>query len=92
MAENLENTEQIDVITEGDYQLLLPDHPWIYAYRRAIPGQRLTVICSFHDQIAEESALSSLCRGKLLRCNYSTPEAIQQLRPYEARVYLEADA
>jgi oligo-1,6-glucosidase len=83
-----------DIVVYGDYDLLLEDHPEIFAYKRTLDGQTLLVICNFYentptftlpDTIAYESA-------QLLIGNYETKETDKiktiHLRPYEARVYL----
>ena len=77
-----------DIITEGDYRLLLADHPGIFAYERTWNGQVMTVICSFSDQPLTEPALAELCRGELLLSNYAAPADPANLQPYEARIYL----
>lgn len=80
--------KEYDIITFGDYRLLLEDHPAVFAYERRWEGQVMTVICSFSDKALRESALAPLCRGRLLIGNAGAPEHATLLRPYEARVYL----
>jgi trehalose-6-phosphate hydrolase len=80
---------ELDVITHGDYELLLPDHPALFAYERRWQGQVLTVICSFSDQAFTAPEILPLCRGELLMSNYSVPENAAFLCPYEARIYLK---
>ena len=79
---------EIDVITEGDYTLLLPDDPWLFAYQRTMPGQRLTVLCGFNGEEADGAAALPFCKGRLMLGNYSEANGAAW-RPYEARVYLE---
>ena len=81
--------KELDIITEGDYHLLLPEHPTLFAYERNWQGQRLTVICSFFPEQVMEPTLTALCRGRMLLCNHSAPDNPALLRPYEARVYYE---
>lgn len=78
--------KQLDIVTLGDYHLLLPNHPQIFAYKRCWQGQELTVICSFSATPLDEPAISPLCQGELLLSNY--PTATNTLQPYEARIYL----
>ncbi len=80
--------KEIDVITEGDYTLLLPDHPWLFAYQRTIPDQRLTVLCGFNGEEADCADALPFCKGRLLLSNYGEANGTIW-RPYEARVYLE---
>ncbi len=89
-------------IIYGIYQLLLADHPEIYAYTRTLDNELILVICNFFDKSPEfnmppelASALQGLKVSKEF-CNYDTTREEQldldqvikiKLRPYEARVY-----
>lgn len=79
---------ELPIITEGDYTLLLDDHPQIFSYQRSWQGQRLYVICSFSAQTFDAPEILPYCGGRLLLCNYAPDGDTQALRPYEARVYL----
>lgn len=80
------------VLVSGDFELLLPDHPDLFAYRRITDNDRALVVLEFsgetstfkHPQNAPEDA-------KLLVSNYerSDDPAVEDvsLHPYEARVY-----
>lgn len=83
------------VLVYGEYRLLLPEHPEIYAYTRTLKHTRLLVILNFFagepvfdwpDGMVPEGI-------DLLISNY--PPNIDEdlhhlrLRPYEARVYLQ---
>ncbi|PRO65043.1 alpha-glucosidase [Alkalicoccus urumqiensis] len=77
-----------DVIVYGSFDVLLEDHPDVFAYERVLDGERLTVYCSFSDQEAAVPAEA----GEVLIRNYSdTLRDGNQLtlRPYEAVVFLE---
>lgn len=85
--------KQYDIIVEGAYQLILEDHPEIFAYTRKYNGETVLVINNFYKSnplfdIPEE------LRGKqseLLISNYPVKEGLDssiKLRPYETRVYL----
>ena len=76
------------MITDGNYELLLPDHPFLFAYQRVMPGQRLTVLCGFNGEEKDCPEVLTLCRGRLLLCNYIGGNGTR-FRPYETRVYLE---
>ena len=80
--------KELPIITEGDYTLLLCDHPQIFAYARSWQGQRLYAICSFSDKTLGVPEILPYCGGRLLLCNYAPDGDVQTLRPYEARVYL----
>ena len=81
------------VIVYGAYDLLLPDHPAIYAYTRTLGDQRLLVLL---NMTAGTPALTLpedivFTRAELLLGNYADSGSLalqdQPLRPYEARVY-----
>ena len=79
-----------EVIVYGDYELLMPDDPYVYAYLRRLDGKMLLVLTNFS---AEERALDIdiPAAGQLLLGNYENASAAWDgaaLQPYEARVYL----
>ena len=76
-----------DIIVYGDYIPLLEDDPSVFAYRRELDGQTLTVMCNWTDRTAP-CALSDDSTGEELISNY--PEHKPGfLFPYEARVMLK---
>jgi oligo-1,6-glucosidase len=85
--------KQYEVIVYGSYQLILEDHPEIYAYTRNLEDERLLVILNFFSgtptfRLPQELTYRS---RELLISNYPVDETepIETfvLRPYEARVY-----
>ena len=77
----------LPVIVYGKFEGLLEDSETIYAYRRLLDGQILTVACNFTDQ---EQACD-LCEDPAAReliSNYKTHKT-GTLQPYEARVILQ---
>lgn len=84
---------QHPIIVYGTYDLLLDDHPEIYAYRRRLQDEQLLVILNFSPN-TPIFALPENIKYKdkeLLISNYTVDpeEDIHNivLRPYEARVY-----
>lgn len=81
------------VMVYGRYDLLLPDHPQIYAYTRTLDADRLLVICNFSKEapVCELPAAVAFAGYELLIGNYTVDPAEDirrfALRPYEARVY-----
>lgn len=76
----------LPIIVYGKFQGLLEDSETIYAYKRILDGQVLTVACNFTDQeqdcvICEDPAAEELIS------NYKGHKA-GKLQPYEARVIL----
>ena len=81
------------VVVEGDYRMLLADHPAIYAYTRTLADECLLVLCNFSRE-QQSVALPPdlpLTGASLLISNYPAPtdeEALAScLRAWEARVY-----
>ena len=75
-----------DVIVYGEFIPLLEDDPSVYAYRRALDGAELTVLCNWTDRTAP-CTLNVSETGEELISNYPEHTA-GILRPYEARVLL----
>jgi oligo-1,6-glucosidase len=81
------------VIVHGRYDLLLPEHPQIYAFTRTLDADRLLVILNFSAEapVFELPAGLPAAGPQLLLANYPVePEPnIRRLtlRPFEARVY-----
>ena len=81
------------VIVDGRYQLILDDHPEIYAFTRTLGDDRLLVILNFSSRepvfnLPEDVPAQE---GELLIANYAVDEGVDfrefPLRPWEARVY-----
>ena len=84
--------KKYEIIVYGTYDLILKDHPSIFAYVRTWKGEKLLVIANFTEdscvfELPEEIAYSNL---DLLIHNYDVQdESIENiiLQPYETRVY-----
>ncbi len=82
--------KELPVLAEGDFTLLLEDHPDVFAYIREYKGQKLLVAANFHGDTADGSVfdkLPNLQEGQVLLHNYPDIDR-QQLRPYEAYMVL----
>ena len=81
------------VMVYGTYDLILADHPQIYAFTRTLDDDRLLVILNFSVDapVFDLPAGLSFSGKRLLVGNYAVDEAEAidrvALRPYEARVY-----
>ncbi|TKC15310.1 alpha,alpha-phosphotrehalase [Robertmurraya kyonggiensis] len=85
--------KEYDIITDGDYQLLLDDHEDIFAYVRSNSHEKLLVINNFYGKETTFELPESLNGHsvEILLSNYQdSPTDIEkiQLRPYESIVYL----
>ncbi|MEN2769246.1 alpha,alpha-phosphotrehalase [Ornithinibacillus xuwenensis] len=82
--------KKYDIITYGDYQLLLDDDPQIFAYTRNWNGEQLIVLNNFYAKTVEVN-LPVEFKGntEILLSNYpdSKITPTQTLRPYESVVY-----
>ena len=81
------------IMVYGTYDLILDDHPQIYAFTRTLDDDRLLVILNFSGDtpvFVLPDHLASYDK-KLLIGNYEVDPAEEigqlTLRPYEARVY-----
>ncbi len=86
--------KKYDIITEGDYQLLLPEHDAIFAYTRKLKDEKLLVVNNFYAEEATftlpENVNLNGYSGSILLSNYAdSPVGFKQiaLRPYESIVY-----
>ncbi|KUP26377.1 alpha-glucosidase [Paenibacillus sp. DMB5] len=79
------------IMAYGEYELLLPEDEYIYAYTRALDNEKWLVLLNFSDalqtvQLPEELAAVD----ETIISNYPGEPAAGErdtLRPYEARVY-----
>ena len=91
----IELRKQVPVITYGDYQDLLPEHPSVFAYSRESERQALLCINNYYGE-ETECALPErfeMTNAKCLLSNYQeTDDSVtshhQVLRPYETRILL----
>ncbi|MGK8541654.1 alpha,alpha-phosphotrehalase [Enterobacter cloacae] len=79
----------LPVLTWGDYQDLLPEHPFLWCYRRQWQGQTLVVVANLSHQSHEwESGVLS-GEWQVVMSNYPAPHTAT-LRPFEAVWWLQA--
>ncbi|MBS4224999.1 alpha,alpha-phosphotrehalase [Lederbergia citrea] len=86
--------KQYDVITDGDYELILPEHHAIFAYIRDAGNEKLLVINNFYAEettftLPEELDFSEYTSSILLSNYQDSSAEFEQLtlRPYESIVY-----
>jgi oligo-1,6-glucosidase len=81
------------VMVYGRYELILAEHPEIYAYTRTLDGDRLLVICNFsgHTPVFSLPSDIAFSAAELVVANLGVPSGADlralPLRPWEARVY-----
>ncbi|UCZ54088.1 alpha,alpha-phosphotrehalase [Bacillus shivajii] len=86
--------KELDILTYGDYNLILDDDDRLFAYVREMEGEKLLVINHFYDGEATFEAPEGLginnYHVELIVSNYTdSPEDPRSitLRPYESLVY-----
>lgn len=78
-----------EVMVNGVYDVLIPDHPQIYAYTRTLGDKQLLVLCNDSDtNVAIPAELQEKIHAakNILIQNYKDKDE-STLRPYEAVVY-----
>lgn len=77
-----------DVITYGDYQLLLEDHPQVFVFTRNWNGQTLCIVNNFYERgVTIELPFT---KGNVLLSNYDDSQTSLDnltLRPFESIVF-----
>ncbi len=82
-----------EVFADGKFELLLEADKDIFAYTRTSEGEKLLIVCNFH----EKEIPFLLPEGwsgeeEILIANYDKIAETEKLRPYEARIYRKAQA
>ncbi|HBQ67325.1 MAG TPA: alpha,alpha-phosphotrehalase, partial [Leclercia adecarboxylata] len=83
----------LPVLTWGDYQDLLPDHPSLWCYRRQWQGQTLMVVASLSRECQPWHPQAVEGDWQVVMSNYSevSPQpGAMTLRPFEAVWWLQA--
>jgi oligo-1,6-glucosidase len=81
--------KQLDIITFGSYELLLPDDPDLYVYTRKYNNEELLVICNFSRMEKTFTPPERFIGAKPLISNEETQDCRSSLvlRPFGAVVY-----
>jgi len=76
----------MDIITLGDYKLLLPDDPDLFVYTRCYKGEELLVVCNFSSKECSFTLPQKFKDAQLLLSNEEAPDC-KTLGPFAAVVY-----
>ena len=83
----IEIKKNYPVVRDGKYKLLLPHHPYVFAYTRTMEESEMLVIASFSKKSIKNPLNKQIQNYKLILSNY--PENNELLKPYETRVYIK---
>lgn len=78
----------LPVLTWGDYEDLLPEHPSLWCYRRQWQGQTLMVAANLSNTPQEWQTEALSDKSQVLMSNYPAPQTTS-LRPFEAVWWLQ---
>lgn len=78
----------LPVLTWGDYEDLLPEHPSLWCYRRQWQGQTLMVVANLSHTPQEWQTEALSDKSQVLMSNYPAPQTTS-LRPFEAVWWLQ---
>lgn len=89
----IELRDERDVLVHGEFELLLPDHPAVFAYTRTLGDERGLVVLNFESKPVEFVVPAGVALDglELAIANADAPTVPSdsfELGPYEARVYL----
>ena len=87
----IELRHTLPVVAVGDFALLEPEHPHLYAFTRALDGDRLLVVANVNNSPLEVPLLAEWAGQGILVGNYAPAGHPMVLQPWEARVYRRRD-
>ena len=77
-----------EIFSEGSFELLLKEDKDIFAYSRTYEGEKLLILCNFHEgEIPFHMPEGWFGNEEILISNYNNIYDVNMLRPYEARIY-----
>jgi oligo-1,6-glucosidase len=81
------------VVSGGDFTMLAPQHPSLFAFRRSLHGASIVVVANFGVLPLDLATVPDVdVRGTTqILGNYELPEAGSELRPWEVRVLSQRD-
>lgn len=74
------------VISDGDFTMLLPDDPHVYAYRRSLPGVEILVLANFSGSEQTPQVDKSWAEAEQVLGNYTSRPDLH-LKPWELKVF-----
>ncbi|RWZ54621.1 alpha-glucosidase [Halobacillus fulvus] len=80
--------KEMEILSEGGFDLLMREDEHIFAYERAGGGESLIVLCNFsgEDREVEEDIVTRIDGAQVVVSNEGSRD-LRMLKPYEASVY-----
>lgn len=85
---------ELPVVVDGDFELLLPDHPRVYAFTRRLGDEALLVVANLGSEPVTVPLPAAFAEAPvILASGMPSPDsrAWGELAPWEARVHLRTD-
>ena len=79
---------QYPIFVDGKFEMLVPEHPEVFAYKRIDGDTELLVICNFFDREVECPIITKWENYRMLLTNDKENTNTRILKPYEARMYI----
>ena len=79
--------KEFKTLVYGKYQLLLPEHPQIYAYTREGDNEKFLIVTNISKENVDLNLALNLENSNIILKNYNIIENHYKLRPYEGRMY-----
>lgn len=81
--------KQYPVFVDGKFEMLVPEHPQVFAYTRTTEDTEMLVICNFYGDEIECPVQKDWSKYQLLLTNEKENTNPDVLKPYEARIYMK---
>lgn len=79
--------KEFKTLVYGKYELLLPEHPQIYAYTREGNNEKFLIVTNISKENVDLDLNLNLENSNIILKNYNIIENHYKLRPYEGRMY-----
>lgn len=80
--------KEYGVFVDGKFELLVPEHPQVFAYTRTNENDELLVVCNFYGDKIPCPVEIDTDKYELLLTNETENTDVNVLMPYEARMYI----
>ena len=77
------------MFVDGKFELLVPEHPQVFAYTRTNEASQLLVVCNFYGDKIDCPVEIDTEKYEMLLTNETENTDVNVLMPYEARMYIK---